>query len=343
MKSFLNNKFNDNDLKIRRCKSKIHELKLGDLGERVGRIALMSTLFYLPILAITFLLNIPGALLPLVTLCGSFGLGTIINGVMEKKANCKKRFKEVSNSKNESERSEEIFRLDMEIERLECQNDILNKVSDRIDKEENIINNHFGKSKHYKLIDKRDSLSKSELVKRIDELENELSLKLNELNTLVDESTLRSKKSNANDKLSTFFYSMVYTMPPLVLSVLPVMSYMIRPLPTPSALPLITTLGAGAITFGGSIAYLSKKNKDSKKAIERIDSERQVDNRLALQHEIDKTKARVNNIYFALYDYKKKLRNIELQESGISNQTKVIEHTHEFENSLDDEYKLILK
>ena len=343
MNNYFNNKISDNDLQIRQCKAKIHELKLGDFGEKAGRVALMGTLYYLPILGVLFLLNVPGALLPLVTLGSTFGSAAITNGILEKKANCKKRFKEVSKSKNESERLEEIMRLEMEIERLECHNNILSSVSERIKKEEDLINNHIGKSKHYKLIDKRDNLNKNKLVKKIEELENELSVKLNELNCLVDESTLRDKKNITDDKLSTMFYSMIYTMPPLILSIMPVMSYTIRPLPAPSTLPLITTLGVGALTFGGSVAYLSKKNKDSKKAINRIDSERQVDNGLALQYDIDKTKARINNIYFAFNDYKKKLNNIELQESGINKQTKAIEYTHEFEDSLDDEYKLTLK
>ena len=336
------NQFDENEKLIHQCEAKIHELKLGDLKEKVGRVSLMGTLYYLPVLLLSFLLNVPGPILPLVTLIGSFGLGAITNAHLERKAKCKSRFKKVSKSKNESERLEEVFRLEMEIERLKCHNQTLQNVVNRISKEDEMHRN-FARSGRYILYDKRDELGKKELIKKISFLEKELQSKLTELDSLVDESTIRSKKRISTDKLDVIFHSMVYSTVPMMLSVLPVMTYMIKPLPSPSMIPMFTALGSGLATLCGSYFYLNKNKKDQLKAINRIDNERQKDDRINIEHQINKLKSAINNIYFSLYDYKKKLAVIERSEQDKLAQTKLIEHSPEFIDSLDDDLKLTLK
>ena len=89
--------------------------------------------------------------------------------------------------------------------------------------------------------------------------------------------------------------------------------------------------------------YLNKNKQDLLKAIERIDNERQKDDRINIEHQINKLKFAINNIYFLLYDYKKKLAVIEKNEQDKIAQTKLIEHTPEFTDSFDDDLKLTLK
>ena len=154
----LNDKLNENENAIHQCEAKIHELKLGDFSERVGRISLMGTLFYLPTLAILFLVNTPGVILPVATLGCSYGHGALTNAHLERKAKCKSRFRKVSKSKNESERLEEVLRLEMEIERLKAHSDVITKVRERLSKED-LMYSKLNKSKRFEIVRKREQMT----------------------------------------------------------------------------------------------------------------------------------------------------------------------------------------
>ena len=330
----LNDKFNENEKVIRQCEAKIHELKLGDFSERVGRISLMGTLYYLPTLAILFLLNTPGVIIPIATLGCSYGLGAITNGLLEKKANCKKRFRKVSKSKNESERLEEVLRLEMEIGRRNALNDIITKVKERISKEDSMYNK-LSKSKRFNIVRKREQMTEKQLKEKIAYLESELEKKILELNSLVDESTIRSKKSVSNDKLNMIFHSMIYSMVSLLLTFLTTFTYMIRPLTGYALVPALSALGIGACTFAGSMIYFNKKKKDHNKAIARVNKDRKEDDRINLEFLIDSLKANINNIYFSLQDYKNQLEIItKSKETVISepNMRITLDDTFDLEN-----------
>ena len=342
MNNNLKKQYEENEKLIHQCEAKIHELKLGDFKERTGRISLMGSLLYLPSLAFFSLINIPGAFIPLATLVASFGMGTLINAHMEKKANCKERLKNVSNATNESERLEEVLIQEMEIERLKNQNDVLNNTTARIEKEEKTYHD-FLKNGRFYIYDKRNELSKKDLHKKISDLTKSLEERTNSLNALVDEATIRDKKRSLGDNLDIIFHSMIYSSIPLLLSSLSIIFYPIKPLPSPSIIPLFTIFGTFITTFTGSLIYLNKRKKDSLKAIDRIDSQREIIKRLDLQNQINSHKASLNNIYFSLHDYNKKLLNKEMSESGVSSQAKFIEHNHEFDDTFDNDFKLTLK
>ena len=339
----LNDKLNENENAIHQCEAKIHELKLGDFSERVGRISLMGTLFYLPTLAILFLVNTPGVILPVATLGCSYGLGALTNAHLERKAKCKSRFRKVSKSKNESERLEEVLRLEMEIERLKAHSDVITKVRERLSKED-LMYSKLNKSKIFEIVRKREQMTEKELIDKISHLESELEKKLAELDSLVDEDTIRNKKSVGNDKLNMIFHSMIYSMVPLLLTFLTTFTYMIRPLTSFALVPAFSALGIGVCTFVGSMIYFNKKKNDQNKAIARINKDRKEDKRINLDFLISSLKANINNIYFSLQDYKKQLEIIsKSKETVVSepNMNFILDETEDFD--LENGPKLSLK
>ena len=237
----IESEFKENDNLIKKCKAKIHELNLYNLEDRVGRITILSTLLYMPVFFGLFFLEIPGAIFPGATLFTSFGLGTIGNLLAEKKAKCKERFKKVSKSKNEKERIEEILKLEMEIERLQVRNEIINRVKSKHNNEINMIKK-LSNSPRYALNIKKSNYTKDELINKINELEKSLKIKYELLDRLSYQSIIKDKKNSLNDKMTPLFQSMMCSFVPMVLSILPVFACIVaRPLPAPSMIPLYTT------------------------------------------------------------------------------------------------------
>ena len=110
---------------------------------------------------------------------------------------------------------------------------------------------------------KKSNYSKEELVNKIEQLENDLKIKYDLLDKLSDESVIQNKKNQLNDKISPIFYSAMYSMIPMILSILPIFACIIaRPLPVPSMIPLFTTFVPAILTFFGSLIHFNNKKKN---------------------------------------------------------------------------------
>lgn len=337
--------YSQNDMDIRKLKSKIHELNLYDFEDRIGRIALLSTLLYMPVFFLLLLSNIPVVFFPGAVLFTSFCLGYVGNLIMEKKAKCKERFKKIFKSKRESKRIEEILKLEMEIERLNLRNEIINRVEAKHNEEVNIIKK-FSKSEKFSIEMKKSNYSKDELIKRINELEFELKNKYDLLDKLSDESVIRNQKLSFNDKFTPIFKSMMCAFVPMLLSAIAVFSYTVNPLPEPSMIPFYTTFVPAALTLVSGLTHFSLKKKNTMKAINFITADNNMKEHDAVHFEIDKIKSQITKILLTLNTYKNELENYDLiyeynREKTIERKNNLL--THNDELSLDNNPKLILK
>ena len=334
--------YDNNELSIRKNDAKIHEINLLNLEERIGRTSIMATLLYLPVFFGLFFSNIPSSIFPGATLFSSFGLGYIINVLVEKKAKCKERIKKVSDAKNETEKLEQIIKLEIESERLNLRNEIINRIKDKHNNEINMVKN-ISNNDRLSIVMKKSNYSKEELVNKIEQLENDLKIKYDLLDKLSDESVIQNKKNQLNDKISPIFYSVMYSMIPMILSILPIFACIIaRPLPVPSMIPLFTTFVPAILTFFGSLIHFNNKKKNTLKAIKSVtNSNHKVRNNL--HTELDKVKSQITNIICSLNNYKNELENYDLIKEYNKDKMKsnlLIEDNY---LSLDDEIKLTLK
>ncbi len=328
----IESEFKENDKLIKKCKAKIHELNLYNLEDRVGRITILSTLLYMPVFFGLFFLEIPGAIFPGATLFTSFGLGTIGNLLAEKKAKCKERFKKVSKSKNEKERIEEILKLEMEIERLQLRNEIINRVKSKRNNEINMIKK-LSNSPRYALNIKKSNYTKDELINKINELEKSLKIKYELLDRLSYQSIIKDKKNSLNDKMTPLFQSMMCSFVPMVLSILPVFACIVaRPLPAPSMIPLYTTFIPAILAFSGAITHFSFKKKNTTEAIKSITKGSNIKECRNVYSELDRVKSDITNILYSLNSYKNEYENYDLIEEY--NRKKDKSHT------ISDEEKL---
>lgn len=340
----INDETEKNENEINKKNAIIRELNLLNFEDRVGRISLLGVLFYLPILFGLFYLGIPSAYFPGATLFTSFGLGFIGNLLVEKKYKCKKRFKNISKSKNESERLEEILRLEMEIEKLNLHNEIIKMVNDKHNNETNMIK-MMSKNKRFSIHMNKSNYTKEELAYKINELESSLKTKYDFLNKLSNISTLKNKKNFLSDKMSPLFYSMMCAFVPLALSIMPIFAcIMVRPLPVPSMIPLYTTIGPAALAFIGSMTYYSLRNKNTTKAIESISKDFDSENDNNLLFKINNLKSEITNIIYLINTYRNEFENYDtIHECKSTNRTKIMEFLNDDELTLDSAPKLTLK
>lgn len=336
----LNNEFKKNENNIIKNKGIIHELNLKDFKEKAGRVTLLSTLLYLPTLLIYFWLNIPSVIFPGATLFTSFALGYIGNAIIEKKARCKERFKNISKSKNESERIEEILKLEIEIEKLHQRNEIITRVNNKQNEESNMIKK-FSKNENYTIKKNKSNYSRRELVNKINELERELKQKYILLDNLSNQLVIKNKSNDLNDKLSPIFYSMMAAFVPMALSIMPIFSYTVRPLPAPSVIPLITTFVPAILAFGGSLTYYGLNKKHTKNAIKSINKDNSDDKNIHVN--INKLKTQIANIIYSLNSYRNELENNNYVYDNGYTAERNLEPEKNDDLNLEDGPKLILK
>lgn len=339
------NEFKTNEKVISKNNAIIHELNLYDFEERIGRISLMSTLVYMPVFFGLYLLGIPGAIFPGATLFASFGLGYAVNVILEKKAKCKERFKNISKSKNESERLEEILRLQMEIERLNLRNEIIERVKEKHNQEINMVKK-FSNNGKYSIQMRKSNYTKEQLIKKINELESSLKIKYDLLDKLSDESVIKNTENLLTDKITPLFKSMMCAFVPMILSIIPVFACIVaRPLPAPSMIPLYTTFIPAIGAFVGGLTHFNIKNKNTRKAIKSIKKGNDKNRTSNLYSEINKIKSQITNIICAINTYKNEFENYDLIEEYTrdKNSTKKISSSLEEDLSLNNGPKLTLK
>ena len=336
----LNDEFKKNENNILKNKAIIHELNLRDFKDKVGRISLLSTLLYLPVLLIYFWLNIPGVIFPGATLFTSFALGYIGNSMMEKKARCKERFKNISKSKNESERIEEILKLEMEIEKLHQRNEVITRVNGKYNEENNMIKK-FSKNENYTIKKNKSNYSRRELINKINELEHELKQKYTLLDNFSNQLVIKNKTKYLNDKLSPLFYSMMASVVPMAFSVMPIFSYTVRPLPAPSVIPLITTFVPAILAFGGSLTYYGLNKKYTKKAIKSVNENISDNNNI--HNSINKLKSQMANIIYSLNSYRNELESNNYAYDSSYTVERTLEPEKNDDLNLESGPKLILK
>ena len=342
----LRKEYEENEKKMNKNKAIIHELKLYDPEERIGRISLLSTLLYLPSFFGLYFLNIPSIIFPITVLITSFSAGTFGTYLIEKKAKCLKRFKKVSKAKNEKERIEEVLKLEMEIEKLNLRNEIIKKVCEKHNEEVKFIKK-ISKDDRYLFKINKSNYTKNELLNKIIILENDLIIKYQQLDNLANNSLLKRKKVVANDKMNSLFHSMIFSSMILMLCVLPILTYQIRPLPNPSIFPLISTMFFGGLTFLGSLTHFHIKRKNINNAINSINENKVILEKTNNEHEINILKSQISNILLSINTYKNEYENYDLIEEyskiKVDNYKNV--ETHEYDESLSMEtgQKLTLK
>lgn len=340
----IESEYSKNERNISKNNAVIHEINLLNFEERVGRTSIMATLLYLPVFFSLFFLNIPSAIFPGATLISTFGLGYIINVLTEKKAKCKKRVSEISKAKNQYERLEETLKLEIDNERLNVRNEIISRIKNKYINEVNMLKK-FSKNDRYSILINKSNYNKEELIYKIEQLESELKIQYDLLDKLSCNEVLNNKKKSFNDKLSPIFYSMMYSMIPMILSFIPVFACIIaRPLPTPSMIPFYTTFIPAILTFVGSLIHFKRKKQNTLKAIKSItNGDDKVNNNLLL--ELNKVKSQITNIIYSLNNYKTELNNYdEIHSNNNEKKKNMMNMLSEIDDlSLDNGPKLTLK
>lgn len=275
-----------NNTKININKNKIHELNTISTENRLGRIAILSELVYLPIcLGVVFLKLVPLQFMSLTILASSLTIGLIGNIIAEKSFKVKRRISRISSAKNEIEREEEIFKYELENEKLNNRNLAHILSIQTIENEASMIN-EITKSGKYTVSSKNT----------YDDRKNkELEEKISEKTKKLDEISTRKYISNIKipDWMDIIMNSMMVGVSVGITMIIPMFANIANPVPTSPLIPLVSTLGAISIGMCTSIAVLNNKRKRQNKILskyinnnEKIDVDNELINAL---NEVSKT------------------------------------------------------
>ena len=223
----------------------------------------------------TFTNAIPALSFPAVLVGGSLGVGTLIRTLMDKKFHVKKRLKSFSTAKTQSEKLEEEIHYQIELEKANNRNLVVEQAINDLDANERVIRNL---SSEYDISDKEISKDEKEMEKTIKELSTVVKEQYNKLNVLSTQKILnkrfllvRSKFQKIQDVMLTVGLSCIA---PWLLTNLPLMM-VDEAIPYSSSILslLATTLAPFAVGIGGASLYMAKKNKDQKKVFNNLNSQ----------------------------------------------------------------------
>lgn len=268
-------------LKIKKEQIKINEdklkvLKANGLENKSLTIVYLSSLAYFILSLISMVLNntlasiFPGAIYPTILIGTSICVGTIGKNLIYKKYKIEDRLKSFTNARTEAEKIEEAVLSQIEIDKLNNKNKVIDEAIEALTKEKETINKISGK---YNISDKT-TYSNEEVKNNIDKLSETIKKQYNELDELSTNKVLYEKFFTVEEKLERRMRTMMVAMitgvttaamslPPLLLVKDTVQSASILTSLMLSLTPMITGI------IGGS-AYMLKRNNDQKKAFKSL-------------------------------------------------------------------------
>ena len=310
-------------LKIKKEQIKINEdklkvLKANGLENKSLTIVYLSSLAYFILFLISMVLNntlasiFPWAIYPTVLIGTSICVGAIGKNLIYKKYKIEDRLKSFTNARTEAEKIEEAVLSQIEIDKLNNKNKVIDEAIEALTKEKETINKISGK---YNISDKT-TYSNEEVKNNIDKLSETIKKQYNELDELSTNKVLCEKFLTVEEKLERRMRTMMVAMitgvttaamslPPLLLVKDTIQSASILTSLMLSLTPMITGI------IGGS-AYMLKRNSDQKKAFKSLKKKlnlkeenlnKNIENKEELEEAIEK---QIKNI---------SLNEIELQEN----------------------------
>lgn len=285
-----------NNTQININKNKIHELRTISTENRLGRIAILSEFAYIPICILTVLCELVSfKYMPVTILVSSLTVGLIGNMITEKSFKVKRRVARISSAKNESEREEEIFKYEIENEKLNSKNKVLSLSVKTIENEEDMIYK-ITKSEKYIVTCKDKSCDRTN-----SDLEKELSDKSRKLDELSTKKYLSSIKTP--DWMDIAMNSMMVGVSIGVTMIIPLFGNIVNPVPGSPIFQLISTLGAIGTAMGISIGVLNSKRKRQKNILKKYMKENEC---IDVDDELITTINEVSKIKVKLLENKRK-------------------------------------
>ena len=307
-------KINDDKLKV---------LKANGLENKSLTIVYLSSLAYFILFLISMVLNntlasiFPGAIYPTVLIGISICVGTIGKNLIYKKYKIEDRLKSFTNARTEAEKIEEAVLYQIEIDKLNNKNKVIDEAIETLTNEKETLNKISDK---YNISDKT-TYSNEEVKNNIDKLSETIKKQYNELDELSTDKVLCEKFFTVEEKLERRMRTMMVAMitgvttaamslPPLLL-----VKDTIQGASTLTSLMLsLTPMITGII--GGS-AYMIKKNSDQKKAFKSLKKKlniseeslnKNIENKEELEEAIEK---QIKNISLTEIELQENMRSLD--------------------------------
>lgn len=267
---------------INLCDERTRMSKVTSLEYKTGLTLSFSMIGYLVFFASSSILiksvgvstftNVISALsFPAVLVGGSLGVGTLIRTLMDKKFHVKKRLKSFSTAKTQSEKLEEEIHYQIELEKANNRNLVVEQAINNLDANERVIRNL---SSEYDISDKKISKDEGEMKKTIKELSTVVKEQYNKLDVLSTQKILNKRFLSVRSKFQKI-WDVVCTVDLSCIASWALINLPLMMLDYSSAISslLATTLAPFAVGIGGASLYMAKKNKDQKKVFNNLNSQ----------------------------------------------------------------------
>ena len=270
----------ENNKKICLYDERVRMSKVNSFENKLISTLGFSIIGYLPILFVSSLLiknigvisftNVISALsYPAIMAGSSFGIGALINSLINKKYKTKERYKAFSTAKTKIEKLEEEVHYQIELEKVNNRNKSISETIKLLETNQEMIDKI---SSRYDLKDKNLPQTKEEAKRKVNELSNIIKQQYDKLDILTTQKVLHNYfwriRSNIQNGLDIMIAAMMIGLFATSLTVLPLM--MIKD--TLTYISLFTTFSTVFTPFIiGAVAtsvYMIKRNKKYKKVFD---------------------------------------------------------------------------
>lgn len=282
IKKELYNRGKDNSTKIRDYDEKMRMCRVNQKDYQIGNSLPLASIFYfLPIFILMFLDGnidlsiitnvIPAFTVPILLIGGSLSIGTIISKLLNKKYKTKERFKSFSNAKTEVEKLEEEIKNQIELEKLNNRNKIINYVIEDLEDNVSILSKI---SDRYTITHRNLSQTKEETTDNITKISSLLEEKYKELDVLITKKVLHENFWRIREKFQRIADPLLITLGGSI----GIMMLATLPFITAETLLSSCSILEKDIMFISSLVcggiapniYLIKRNKDKKNVFNNI-------------------------------------------------------------------------
>ena len=213
----------------------------------------------------------PGFTYPIALIGSSIGIGIIGRMLFDKKFQTKKRLKVFSNAKTEAEKLEEEVHYQIELEKVNNRNRVIDETINVLNSNQAMLNRI---SSRYDLKDKTAPQTKEEAEQNAEKLSATIKDQYDKLDILTVQKVLHNRfwkvRERFQRRLNTMvvstvsgIFTMFFTTFPTLIDIIPNSSLLAK-----LAIPLVPFVVG---TIGGS-AYMLKRNRDHKKAFNNLNA-----------------------------------------------------------------------
>lgn len=199
----------DNYNKIRNYNEKMKMCKVNQKDSQLGNTLAISTFpYFITIFILMFIdgkvnmnlpLNIiPPYVVPIILIGGSLGIGSVINKLINKKYKTKERFNSFSKSKTEVEKIKDEVLNQIELEKLNNRNKVIDDIIKKIEENISILSRI---SSRYRVTYRSLSQTKEETTDYINQISNLLEEKYQELDVLTTKKVLHENFWKVRNKI----------------------------------------------------------------------------------------------------------------------------------------------